>query len=76
MGQPDDPRKRLALTPYKVTVALMSEARPTAVFMHCLPMQRDMEVEAAVADGHQSIVFEQAANRLHMHKAVLLLTMG
>jgi ornithine carbamoyltransferase len=76
MGQPDDPQKRLALTPYKVTVALMAEARPTAVFMHCLPMQRDMEVEAAVADGPQSIVFEQAANRLHMHKAVLLLTMG
>jgi ornithine carbamoyltransferase len=76
MGQPDDPRKRLALAPYKVTAALMAEARPTAVFMHCLPMQRDMEVEAAVADGPQSIVFEQAANRLHMHKAVLLLTMG
>jgi ornithine carbamoyltransferase len=76
MGQPDDPHKRVALTPYKVTTALMAEARPTAVFMHCLPMQRDVEVEAAVADGPQSIVFEQAANRLHMHKAVLLLTMG
>jgi len=76
MGQPDDPQKRLALAPYKVTVALMAEARPTAVFMHCLPMQRDMEVEAVVADGPQSIVFEQAANRLHMHKALLLLTMG
>lgn len=76
MGQPDDPHKRVALAPYKVTQALMAEARPTAVFMHCLPMQRDVEVEAAVADGPQSIVFEQAANRLHMHKAVLLLTMG
>ena len=76
MGQPDDPRKRLALAPFKVTVGLMAKARPSAVFMHCLPMQRDMEVEAAVADGPQSIVFEQAANRLHMHKAVLLLTMG
>jgi ornithine carbamoyltransferase len=76
MGQPDDPQKRVALAPYKVTTALMTEARPTAVFMHCLPMQRDMEVESAVADGPQSIVFEQAANRLHMHKAVLLLTMG
>ena len=76
MGQPDDPQKRLALAPYKVTVALMAQARPSAVFMHCLPIQRDMEVEAAVADGPQSIVFEQAANRLHMHKAVLLLTMG
>ena len=76
MGQPDDPHKRVALAPYKVTTELMWEARPTAVFMHCLPMQRDVEVEAAVADGPQSIVFEQAANRLHMHKAVLLLTMG
>ena len=76
MGQPDDPDKRLALAPYKVTVALMAQARPSAVFMHCLPIQRDMEVEAAVADGPQSIVFEQAANRLHMHKAVLLLTIG
>ena len=76
MGQPDDAGKRAALAPYKVTSALMSAARATAVFMHCLPMQRDQEVEAAVADGPQSIVFEQAANRLHMHKAVLLLTMG
>jgi ornithine carbamoyltransferase len=76
MGQPDDPEKRLALAPYKVTVELMAQARPTAVFMHCLPMQRDMEVEASVADGPQSIIFEQAANRLHMHKAVLLLTMS
>lgn len=76
MGQPDDPRKRAALAPYKVTVNLMAGAKPEAVFMHCLPMRRDQEVEAAVADGPQSIVFEQAANRLHMHKALLLLTMG
>jgi ornithine carbamoyltransferase len=76
MGQPDDPTKRLALAPYKVTSALMAEAKPRAVFMHCLPMRRDEEVEAAVADGPQSIVFEQAANRLHMHKALLLLTLG
>jgi ornithine carbamoyltransferase len=76
MGQPDDPAKRAALAPYKVTSALMSLAKPEAVFMHCLPMRRDQEVEAAVADGPRSIVFEQAANRLHMHKAVLLLTLG
>ncbi|MBA2597597.1 MAG: ornithine carbamoyltransferase [Chloroflexia bacterium] len=76
LGQPDDPQKRVALAPYKVTSSLMAEARPTAVFMHCLPMQRDVEVEAAVADGSQSIVFEQAGNRLHMHKALLLLTLG
>ena len=76
MGQPDDAGKLAALAPYKVTSALIAEARPAAVFMHCLPMRRDQEVEAAVADGPRSIVFEQAANRLHMHKAVLLLTMG
>lgn len=76
MGQPDDPAKRFALAPYKVTVGLMAGARPEAVFMHCLPMRRDEEVEAAVADGPQSIVFEQAANRLHMHKALLLLTLS
>ena len=76
MGQPDDPAKRLALAPYKVTTDLMAQARPGAVFMHCLPMRRDQEVEAAVADGPQSIVFEQAANRLHMHKALLLLSLG
>ena len=76
MGQPDDAAKRDALAQYKVTTTVMAAARPTAVFMHCLPMRRDEEVEAAVADGPQSIVFEQAANRLHMHKAVLLLSMG
>jgi ornithine carbamoyltransferase len=76
MGQPDDPAKRAALAPYKVTTALMAAARSTAVFMHCLPMRRDEEVEAAVADGPQSIVFEQAADRLHMHKALLLLVLG
>lgn len=76
MGQPDDPAKRAALAPYKVTTTLMAAARPSAVFMHCLPMRRDEEVEAAVADGPQSIVFEQAANRLHMHKALLLLVLG
>ena len=76
MGQPDDPGNGSALAPYKVTSTLMAEPQPDAVFMHCLPMRRDKEVEAAVADGPQSIVFEQAANRLHMHKAVLLLALG
>ena len=76
MGQPDDPAKRSALAPFKVTSSLMAQAAPQAVFMHCLPMRREQEVEAAVADGPQSIVFEQAANRLHMHKALLLLSLG
>jgi ornithine carbamoyltransferase len=76
MGQPDDSAKRQALAPYKVTSLLMAQTKPEGVFMHCLPMRRDEEVEAAVADGPQSIVFEQAANRLHMHKALLLLSLG
>jgi ornithine carbamoyltransferase len=76
MGQPDAAAKRATLAPYRVTTDLMAKAKPEAVFMHCLPMQRDQEVAAAVADGPQSIVFEQAANRLHMHKAVLLLTLA
>jgi ornithine carbamoyltransferase len=76
MGQPDDVAKRLALVPFKVTVGVMAAAKPSAVFMHCLPMHRGEEVEEAVADGPQSIVFDQAEHRLHLHKALLLLTLG
>ena len=76
MGQADDVAKRLALVPFKVTTAVMAAAKPTAVFMHCLPMHRGEEVDEAVADGPQSIIFDQAENRLHLHKALLLLTLG
>lgn len=76
MGQADDVTKRLALAPFKVTPATMAAAKPTAVFMHCLPMHRGEEVDEAVADGPQSIIFEQAENRLHLHKALLLLTLS
>jgi ornithine carbamoyltransferase len=62
----------VALAPYKVSRRVMAAARPHAVFMHCLPMHRDEEVAAEVADGPRSIVFDQAENRLHVHKAVLL----
>ena len=53
----------------------MAEADKDAVFMHCLPMHRDEEVAVDVADGPQSIIFDQAENRLHMHKALLVHTM-
>jgi ornithine carbamoyltransferase len=75
MGQLDGAARAVALAPYKVTAALMAQADDTAVFMHCLPMHRDEEVTTEVADGTRSIIFDQAENRLHMHKALLLQTM-
>lgn len=65
-------KRRKDLQPYKVTQALMRTAQPDALFMHCLPAQRSMEVTKSVIDGEQSIVFTQAENRLHLEKALLL----
>lgn len=75
MGQVNEPAKATALTPYKVTKEVMAAARSTAVFMHCLPMHRGEEVDPEVADGPRSIIFDQAENRLHLHKALLLHTL-
>lgn len=75
MGQKDGPARAVALAPYKVTSELMAAGQPNAVFMHCLPMHRDQEVTAEVADGPQSVIFDQAENRLHLHKALLLHTL-
>lgn len=75
MGQQDGPARAVALAPYKVTPQVMAAGRPNAVFMHCLPMHRDQEVAAEVADGPQSVIFDQAENRLHLHKAILLHTL-
>ncbi len=72
MGMEETATRAVALAPYKVTTELMSLAAPHAIFMHDLPMHRDEEVEAAVADGPQSVIFDQAENRLHAHKALLL----
>ena len=76
MGQPSDDGRRADLARYRVTTRVMDAAGPDAVFMHCLPMHRGVEVDEEVADGPRSIVFEQAENRLHMHKAVLLRTLA
>jgi len=73
MGQPESERaERIArFTPYQVNTALLEQARPDAIFMHCLPDHRGEEVTAAVVDGPRSIVFDQAENRLHTSAAVL-----
>ncbi len=72
MGETVNPGKLMALAPFRVTRKLMAQAKAEAVFMHCLPLHRGQEVESEVADGPQSIIFDQAENRLHVHKAVLL----
>ena len=65
-------RNAAALRPYSVTAALMSAAAPHALFMHCLPAHRGQEVAAEVIDGPRSVVFDQAENRLHVQKALLV----
>jgi ornithine carbamoyltransferase len=62
--------------PFQVTSELMSAADPNAVFMHCLPAHRGLEVSADVIDSPRSIVYDQAENRLHIQKALMLLLMG
>jgi ornithine carbamoyltransferase len=54
-----------------VDAEMMSAARPDALFMHCLPAHRGEEVSAEVIDGNQSVVWEEAENRLHVQKALM-----
>lgn len=73
MGQETEQTKRqVAFKDFKVNTALMSKAKPSAVFMHCLPAHRGEEVSANVIDGKQSLVWLEAENRLHVQKALLL----
>ncbi len=71
MGDPDGDRKRALLAPYRVDAPLMRLAAPDALFLHCLPAHRGEEVTDEVIDGPQSVVFDEAENRLHVQKAVL-----
>ncbi len=64
------------LTPYRVTEDLMSHAREDALFMHCLPAHRGDEVVDAVIDGPRSVVWDEAENRLHAQKGILLWSLG
>ncbi len=69
-------RRRKAFANFQVTETLMAAARPGAVFMHCLPAHRGEEVTDAVIESTASIVFEQAENRLHAQKALLLMMLA
>ncbi|MCA8928996.1 MAG: ornithine carbamoyltransferase [Alphaproteobacteria bacterium] len=71
MHDEDAGRRHNLLMPYRVSSALMARAKPGAIFMHCLPAHRGEEVEAAVIDGPQSVVFDEAENRLHVQKGIL-----
>jgi ornithine carbamoyltransferase len=74
----DDPNQNRhnMLAPYRVDRALMAKAAPDAIFMHCLPAHRGEEVTADVIDGPQSVVFDEAENRLHAQKGVLAWALG
>ncbi len=73
MGQEAEAKKReLVFPPYQVNAKIMGYAKPSAIFLHCLPAHRGQEVTAEVADGPQSVIFQQAHNRLHAQKAILV----
>jgi ornithine carbamoyltransferase len=77
MGQEDEAEKRLKLfQPFQVNGELLKNAKPTAVVLHCLPAHRGQEITDEVADGPQSLIFQQAENRMHAQKAILVNLMG
>ncbi|WP_336959623.1 ornithine carbamoyltransferase [Sphingobium aquiterrae] len=76
MGQEHAHNKIAAMMPYQVTDALMAGAKPGAKFLHCLPAHRGEEVVEAVIDGPQSVVWDEAENRIHAQKSVLLWALG
>jgi ornithine carbamoyltransferase len=77
MGQEAETElRRTVFLPYQVNRKLMSLAAPDAVFMHCLPAHRGDEVTAGVIDSPASVVFDQAENRLHVQKAILMVLLG
>jgi len=77
MGQENDGRdRRTPFLPYQVDSTLMSKANEDAIFLHCLPAYRGNEVTTAVIDGPQSRVFDEAENRLHAQKALLVWLLG
>ena len=76
MGQEEEAEeKEKQFLKYQVNSRLLSLAHPEAIVMHCLPAKRGKEITDEVMDGPQSVVFEEAENRLHAHKAIMAVTM-
>jgi len=71
MGDDNATKRQNMLKPYQVSKSLMGRAQKDAIFMHCLPAHRGDEVTDEVIDGPQSVVFDEAENRLHAQKAIL-----
>lgn len=76
MGQSDSAEKLAAMQPYRVDASLMAQAKSDAIFLHCLPAHVGDEVSEEVFEGPQSVVFDEAENRIHAQKSVLLWCFG
>jgi ornithine carbamoyltransferase len=77
MGQEAEAAKRaVVFPPFQVNATLLKHADPKAIVMHCLPAHRGQEITDEVMDGPQSVVFDQAENRLHGQKAILVRCLG
>jgi ornithine carbamoyltransferase len=76
MGDDEGERRHNLLKPYQVNARLLEKAKPDTIFMHCLPAHRGEEVTSDVIDGPQSVVFDEAENRLHAQKGILAWCLG
>ena len=76
MGMEDEPKRIKEFEGFQVNKELMSFAKERASFLHCLPAHRGYEVSSEVIDGENSLVWEEAHNRLHIQKAILLWCLG
>ena len=77
MGQEAEKAERLKIfTPYQIDAARFAQAKADAIFLHCLPAYRGYEVTEDVIDGPQSVIFDEAENRLHAQKAVMATVMA
>ena len=76
MGQDHAHNKIAAMFPFQVNEALMAKAKPDARFLHCLPAHRGEEATDSVLDGPQSLIWDEAENRIHAQKSILLWALG